>query len=250
MSLWLTLTLKEKLEMLVHQRIMPELELMHFLLEAEYDLSKNIGNSDKMDLQMERTLDQQIYSKYFHLAKFSAINKSVQLCHKRLQEISSEDRQLVEYMEFLEKKSEDYKSVILQLKAEVERSLKRNEKLTSKLAEDQARKAGSKRLEEQTRHMRVKGSAAIEGDEGELEDSPGFSARESAMSRRLKKPFSVSIRSQSGIGGGSRRSRSTSTIEKKIEDDSSMMSEYMSQGYEAPNDSHSGRKHKSGLAKK
>jgi hypothetical protein len=37
-------------------------------------------------------------------------------------------------MEFLEKKSEEYKAVSMQLKAEVERGLKRNEKLTARIA--------------------------------------------------------------------------------------------------------------------
>ena len=64
MSLWLPLALKEKLDMIMHQRIEGEIEIMVFLLDQEYELQSNIGNSDKIDLALERSLDSQIFVKY------------------------------------------------------------------------------------------------------------------------------------------------------------------------------------------
>lgn len=61
LSLWLPLSLREKLDMLLHERIEEEMEMMIFLLEQEYDLSGNIGNSDRIDLILERSLDAQIF---------------------------------------------------------------------------------------------------------------------------------------------------------------------------------------------
>lgn len=41
LPLWLPLTLEEKLDMLIHQRVEDEAEIMVFLIEEEYNLSQN-----------------------------------------------------------------------------------------------------------------------------------------------------------------------------------------------------------------
>jgi hypothetical protein len=112
LSLWLPLTLKEKIDMIMHQRIEDELEIMLYLLEQEYDLMGNIGNSDKMDLLMERSLDGLIFEKYKQCTRFQAIKKSLGLCDKRLNEVVEEDKSLLEYAAFLREKKEEYQSTV------------------------------------------------------------------------------------------------------------------------------------------
>jgi hypothetical protein len=49
--------MEEQLDMVMHQRLKPELDLMLRLLDQEYDLTNSISAGDKMDLQLERSLD-------------------------------------------------------------------------------------------------------------------------------------------------------------------------------------------------
>lgn len=104
LSLWLPLTLKEKLDMILHQRSEEEMEIMLFLLDQEYDLSNNIGNSDRMDLLLERSLDALIFQKYQSCARYQAINKSLDLCRKRVGQVFEEDKSLLEYAAFMREK--------------------------------------------------------------------------------------------------------------------------------------------------
>ena len=68
MCLWLPLSLEEKAQMFLSQRIEQEADLMILLLEQEYQLSENLGNSDKLDVLLERKLDLQIYNKFSNSA--------------------------------------------------------------------------------------------------------------------------------------------------------------------------------------
>jgi|LauGreDrversion4_2_1035121.scaffolds.fasta_scaffold1046718_1 hypothetical protein len=68
MCLWLPLSLEEKAQMFLSQRIEQEADLMILLLEQEYQLSENLGNSDKLDVLLERKLDLLIYNKFSNSA--------------------------------------------------------------------------------------------------------------------------------------------------------------------------------------
>jgi len=64
MSLWLPLSLKDKLNMIMHQRNPEEVEIMLMLLDQEYNLTENYGMSERIDFLLERSVDIQIFNKY------------------------------------------------------------------------------------------------------------------------------------------------------------------------------------------
>ena len=57
LSLWLPLTLQQKLDMVMHQKSEEEIEFMLFLIDQEFNLSSNLGNSDLTSTHLERSLD-------------------------------------------------------------------------------------------------------------------------------------------------------------------------------------------------
>jgi len=120
--------MEEQLDMVMHQRLKPELDLMLRLLDQEYDLTNSISAGDKMDLQLERSLDNQIFMKYQMCSRYEAFKKAIDLCQKRLGEVRQEDKSLLEYVAFLREKTEEYESVTTQLKAEMQIAQKKNEK--------------------------------------------------------------------------------------------------------------------------
>lgn len=69
LSLWLPLTIKEKIDMMLHQRVEDEMEIMLFLLESEFDLNQNVSNNDRFEMMVERSLDVQIFDKYQNIAR-------------------------------------------------------------------------------------------------------------------------------------------------------------------------------------
>ena len=58
------LSKKEKLDMMLHQRLDMEMKIMLYLVDMEYDFKENPGSSEKFDIMLERSLDSQIYNKY------------------------------------------------------------------------------------------------------------------------------------------------------------------------------------------
>ncbi len=57
MSLWLPLSLKDKLNMILHQKNNQEFEIMLMLLDQEYNLAENYGMSERIDFILERSVD-------------------------------------------------------------------------------------------------------------------------------------------------------------------------------------------------
>jgi hypothetical protein len=55
--LWMPLSLEEKLDMIMHQRVEDEMEIMIFLLDEEYKLSDNMTEAEHVYEKIERALD-------------------------------------------------------------------------------------------------------------------------------------------------------------------------------------------------
>jgi len=79
MSLWLPLSLKDKLNMILHQRNNQEFEIMLMLLDQEYNLAENYGMSERIDFILERSVDFSIFNKYQSYARLKSVLNSVLL---------------------------------------------------------------------------------------------------------------------------------------------------------------------------
>ena len=79
MSLWLPLSLKDKLNMILHQRNNQEFEIMLMLLDQEYNLAENYGMSERIDFILERSVDFSIFNKYQSYATLKSVLNSVLL---------------------------------------------------------------------------------------------------------------------------------------------------------------------------
>ena len=64
LSLWLPLTLEQKLDMILNQRMEEEMELMIFLVEEEMEVHKSLKNNGKIEVMLEKAFDSQIFEKY------------------------------------------------------------------------------------------------------------------------------------------------------------------------------------------
>ncbi|CDW74117.1 polycystic kidney disease 2-like 1 [Stylonychia lemnae] len=144
LSLWLPLSRQEKLDMILHQRVEEEMEIMIFMLDEELEHTKSIKSNQEVDVEIERAFDQQIFSKYILFAKLMATRKSVEMCQLRLNTINDEDESLIQYAGYLHQKLKDCESILLQLKQELAKKQKANEKLEKerdlRILENQRRK--------------------------------------------------------------------------------------------------------------
>ena len=67
LPLWMLMTKEEKLDMLTHECIDSEAQIMSFLIEFEYGAENNFRKEGKnlhLDMLLESALDQMIYQKY------------------------------------------------------------------------------------------------------------------------------------------------------------------------------------------
>ena len=55
--------------MIMHQKVPDEFDMMIFLFDAEFHISKSPQNSELVDIMVERALDNQIYEKYINLSR-------------------------------------------------------------------------------------------------------------------------------------------------------------------------------------
>jgi len=110
LPLWLPLTLAEKLDMLMHQRIDEEMEIMIFLIQQEYELDSSWQDVLKVDVMIERALDRQIYKKYMNLTRYQAFRYSKRQCKQRLKILEEEEKGLGEYINYLRRAHVEYES--------------------------------------------------------------------------------------------------------------------------------------------
>lgn len=112
LPLWLPLSLEQKLDMLLHQRIDEEVEMMQFLIDEELGCGQNyqafkLKQYVEVDKMLERALDALIFEKYMTLTRMQAINASNKMCDDRISNHTKEDDQLMTYTNFLIDKSRD-----------------------------------------------------------------------------------------------------------------------------------------------
>jgi hypothetical protein len=112
LSLWLPLSIEEKLDMILNQRIEEEMEMMVFLVEEELDVTKVTKNNELLEVLLEKAFDAQIFEKYMACTRLQATKKSLDLCTDRVDEIHKEDKSLIEYASFLHLKLKEYDTLI------------------------------------------------------------------------------------------------------------------------------------------
>lgn len=137
LSLWLPLSINEKLDMIMHQRNPDEMEIMIYLLNQEYNLTENFGISEKFDTLLERSLDLQVFNKYHSFARLKAFDKSLQLCLRRLSHVLDEDTSALEYAAFLRERHDHYTTLMIQLEAELSKTKRRNDKKRLEIGEQE-----------------------------------------------------------------------------------------------------------------
>jgi hypothetical protein len=109
LPLWLPLSLEQKLDMLMHQGITEEVELMQFLIDEEQGCGQNqqapsLKKFEEVDKMLEQALDGLEFEKYMTLARMQATNASITRCRERTKNRLHSDQQLVQYAEWLEEK--------------------------------------------------------------------------------------------------------------------------------------------------
>jgi len=83
--------------MLLHQHNETEAEIMTMLVHKETESSTDMNAILKeMDIRMERSLDNLVYSKYRKLAYFQALQMTLVMCQKRMSLLEQEDREALE----------------------------------------------------------------------------------------------------------------------------------------------------------
>lgn len=106
LPLWLPLSLEQKLDMVLHQRIDEEVEMMQFLIDEELGCGLNqeatsLKKYDTVDKMLEQALDAQIFDKYLTMTRIQATNTSLKMCEQRIQDHKAEDENLHTYANFL-----------------------------------------------------------------------------------------------------------------------------------------------------
>lgn len=82
LPLWLPLSLEQKLDMILHQRIPEEVEMMQFLVDEECGCGQNqqargLKKYEDVDKTLERALDGLAFQKYMALTRMQAMNASI-----------------------------------------------------------------------------------------------------------------------------------------------------------------------------
>lgn len=128
LSLWLPLSIEEKLDMILNQKIEEEMEIMVFLVEEEQEVFKMIKNNEALEILLEKAFDSQIFEKYMSVTRLQATKKSLELCIERVDDIHTEDKSLIQYASFLHAKLKEYDTLIQMQKMELEVREKENER--------------------------------------------------------------------------------------------------------------------------
>lgn len=106
LPLWLPLSLEQKLDMVLHQRIDEEVEMMQFLIDEELGCGQrqeasSLKKYEEVDKMLERALDALVFDKYMTLTRMQAMNASNKMCDERISNHEREDGQLMDYANFL-----------------------------------------------------------------------------------------------------------------------------------------------------
>jgi len=96
LPLWLPLSLEQKLDMVLHQRIDEEVEMMQFLIDEElgcgqHQQASSLKKYEEVDKMLERALDALVFEKYMTLTRMQAINASNKMCDERINNHKQED---------------------------------------------------------------------------------------------------------------------------------------------------------------
>eukprot|EP00347_Sterkiella_histriomuscorum_P005839 403355073 len=198
LSLWLPLTQQQKLDMILHQRIEEEMEIMIFLLDEEIEQTKNMAANNLIDLQIERALDSQIFDKYIQFARYQATRKSLEMCIERLNKVHQEDGQLIEYAAFLHQKLKDLESLIFQLKQEVQKKKKYNDKKTHQIEDNRIKRFQQLQDQKTLKRQKAINNAQEIGDSSSIRKSERSKNISNIMKRKQRFPGVVSQRSGRG----------------------------------------------------
>lgn len=106
LPLWLPLSLEQKLDMLMHQRLDEEVEMMQFLLDEELGCGQkqnaaSLKKYEDVDKMLEKALDSLIFNKYIILTRIQATNTSIKMCNQRIDNHHFQDDKLLKYANFL-----------------------------------------------------------------------------------------------------------------------------------------------------
>lgn len=134
LPLWLPLTLDQKLDMLLHQRISEEVEMMQFLIDEEQGCgliqqAPNLKKYEEVDKKLERALDGLIFEKYMMLTRIQAINQSKMSCDNRMGNRKEEEEELMTYANWLTARHQ----VALQLEQSLKQEIKQQQLLNQAL---------------------------------------------------------------------------------------------------------------------
>jgi len=103
------LTLEEKLDMISHELVHEEAEIMSFLIEQEYAvLDNNMTSINKLDMLMEGAVKHQIFRKYMAYTRLQATIVSAEESDQRKDFAKDEDVNLIEYAAFLKDRFKNY----------------------------------------------------------------------------------------------------------------------------------------------
>ena len=140
LPLWLPLSLEQKLDMILHQRIDEEVEMMQFLIDEELGCGQQpraaaLKRYEEVDKMLERALDGLIFEKYMTMTRLQALNASIKVCTGRLKEHDIEDEKLQKYETFLISKHTEGKAFEDKLNAEISQKTRINAMLVKKIGQ-------------------------------------------------------------------------------------------------------------------
>lgn len=132
LSLWLPLSLEQKLDMLLHQTIPEECELMQFLIDEEqgcgfHQQAASLKKLEEVDKIVEQVLDGQVFEKNMFLTRIQALNSSLARCKERAALRAQSDNQLLIYAEWLEEKHKNAQKYEQKLRSDIKMLEKMNE---------------------------------------------------------------------------------------------------------------------------
>jgi len=111
LPLWLPLSLEQKLDMLLHQKISEEAEIMQFLIDEEQGCglkvqAASLKKYEDVDKKLEQAVDGLIFEKHMLLTRMQAINTAKDRCQSHLESLKSDDTDIKKYAEWLIRKLE------------------------------------------------------------------------------------------------------------------------------------------------
>ena len=137
--------MEQKLDMILHQRIPEEVEMMQFLVDEECGCGQNqqapgLKKYEEVDKMLERALDGLAFQKYMALTRMQAMNASIKACNERLENHKLEDERLLTYADFLIEKRQEAVNYEAALRQEMEQKQRLNAMLVKKIGQQMKQK--------------------------------------------------------------------------------------------------------------